>query len=200
MKISRTRAALLLTLFTPLSALAWDVPSGNYGLDKTHGYITFTYSHLGFSNPHVGFDAFEVSLVADSERPENSLVEVAINAASINSRVDVFDEHLNGEDFFDTANNPTITFISTSVEPSGENRFSVTGDLTIKGVTKPVTLATTINKAGQHPMRGVPTIGVTATGELLRSEWELGAYAPAVSDRVGLLIDVELRLRQDEGM
>jgi polyisoprenoid-binding protein YceI len=185
-------AATLLAL--PLSALAdlSDVPSGKYTLDTSHGYITFTYSHLGFSNPRVGFNSFDTELELDSSNPENSAVKVKIDASSIDSRVAEFNEHLNGSDFFNTAEYPTITFESTKVEATGENTFDVTGNLTILGTTKPVTLAATINKAANHPMRNVPTVGLSATARLMRSDWGLGAYVPAVSDEVELSIEVEL--------
>ena len=185
-------AATLLALPFSVSADLSDVPSGKYTLDSSHGYITFTYSHLGFSNPRVGFNRFDTELELDSSNPENSVVEVTIDASSIDSRVAEFNDHLIGSDFFNTTEYPTITFKSTKVEATGENTFDVTGDLTILGTTKPVTLATTINKAANHPMRNVPTIGVSASTRLLRSEWGLGAYVPAVSDEVELSIEVEL--------
>ena len=185
-------AVALLAL--PFSAAAdlTGVPSGKYTLDSYHGYITFTYSHLGFSNPRVGFNRFDTELELDSSNPENSRVQVTIDASSIDSRVAEFNDHLNGDHFFNTAEYPTITFKSTKVEATGENTFDVTGDLTILGTTKPVTLATTINKAANHPMRNVPTVGVSASTKLMRSEWGLGAYVPAVSDEVELSIEVEL--------
>jgi len=184
--------AVLIALPISASADLSEVPSGEYTLDSSHGYITFTYSHLGFSNPRVGFNSFDTVLVLDSKNPANSAVEVTIDASSIDSRVAEFNEHLNGSDFFNTAEYPTITFRSTKVEVTGENTFDVTGDLTILGTTKPVTLATTINKAANHPMRDVPTVGVSASTTLMRSEWGLGAYVPAVSDEVELSIEVEL--------
>ena len=185
-------AATLLALPFSVSAELSDVPSGKYTLDSSHGYITFTYSHLGFSNPRVGFNRFDTELELDNSNPENSTVEVTIDASSIDSRVAEFNDHLNGSNFFNTAEYPTITFKSTQVEATGENTFDVTGDLTILGTTKPVTLAATINKAANHPMRNVPTIGLSASATLLRSEWGLGAYVPAVSDEVELSIEVEL--------
>jgi polyisoprenoid-binding protein YceI len=192
-KLVRTISAVAL-LALPFAAPAdlADVPSGTYTLDSSHGYITFTYSHLGFSNPRVGFNRFDTKLQLDSGKPENSTVEVTIDASSIDSRVAEFNEHLNGSDFFNTTEYPTITFRSTKVESTGENTFDVTGDLTILGTTKPVTLATTINKAADHPMLNVPTVGVSASTKLMRSEWGLGAYVPAVSDEVELSIEVEL--------
>jgi polyisoprenoid-binding protein YceI len=190
--ISTLFTVALLAMPFGVSADLSDVPSGKYTLDSSHGYITFTYSHLGFSNPRVGFNSFDTVLDLDSRNPENSTVEVTIDASSIDSRVAEFNEHLNGSDFFNTAEYPTITFRSTKVEATGENTFDVAGDLTILGTTKPVTLATTINKAANHPLRNVPTVGVSASTKLMRSEWGLGAYVPAVSDEVELSIEVEL--------
>ena len=185
-------AAAMLALSAGASADLSAVPSGEYTLDNSHGYITFTYSHLGFSNPRVGFNRFDTKLDLDSSNPENSAVEVTIDASSIDSRVAEFNEHLNGADFFNTAEYPTITFKSTKVEAKGGNAYAVTGDLTILGTTKSVTLDTTINKAANHPMLNVPTVGVSASTRLMRSEWGLGAYVPAVSDEVELSIEVEL--------
>ena len=192
MKLRSVTLATLVLCATTSWADGFNVPSGEYELENTHGYITFSYSHLGFSTPHVGFDTFDVTLNADSESPTNSSVTVTIDAASINSRVDEFDKHLNAPDYFDTATYPTIKFSSTKFEATGDNTFNVTGDLTIKDITKPITLTTTINKAANHPMRGVPTIGISAEGTLLRSEWGLGKYVPAVGDEVTLMITAEL--------
>jgi len=185
-------AVTLLALPFSASADLSSVPSGLYTLDSSHGYITFTYSHLGFSNPRVGFNSFDAKLELDSDAPENSTIGVTIDASSIDSRVAEFNEHLNSSDFFNTAEHPTITFESTKVETTGDNTFDVTGNLTILGTTKPVTLAATINKAANHPMKDVPTVGVSASARIKRSEWGLGAYVPAVSDEVVLSIEVEL--------
>jgi polyisoprenoid-binding protein YceI len=184
--------AILLAWSISAPAGVADIPSGAYGLDKTHGYITFSYSHLGFSNPHVGFDDFDVRLELDGETPEDSVIEVSIDAASIDSRVAEFDEHLNSPDLFDTARYPTISFESTRIEHAGDNKYRVTGDLTIKGITKSVTLDTTINKAAIHPMLDVPTIGISATTRVMRSAFDLGYAVPAVSDEVTISIEVEL--------
>ena len=185
-------AVTLLALPFSASADLSSVPSGLYTLDSSHGYITFTYSHLGFSNPRVGFNSFDAKLELDSDAPENSTIGVTIDASSIDSRVAEFNEYLNSSDFFNTAEHPTITFESTKVETTGDNTFDVTGNLTILGTTKPVTLAATINKAANHPMMDVPTVGVSASARIKRSEWGLGAYVPAVSDEVVLSIEVEL--------
>ena len=185
-------AAGLLLVAGASNAAEFGVPSGKYVLENTHGYITFSYSHLGFSTPHVGFNSFNVEVDANSEDPAQSSISVTIDAASIDSRVDEFDDHLRGGDYFDAENHPTITFKSTGIEVTGESTFAVTGDLSIKGITKAVTLDATINKAANHPMRKVPTIGVSASGKLSRSEWGLGKYTPMVGDEVSLYITVEL--------
>jgi len=185
-------AAILLGLALNASAGLSDVPSGAYGLDKTHAYITYTYSHLGYSTPHVGFRSFDVALDLDNEDIANSSVDVTIDATSIDSRVDVFNGHLNGPNFFDTANHPTITFKSTSFEAADEDKFSIAGDLTIKGVTKSVTLDATLVKAANHPMRKTPTIGVTAQTKVSRSEWGLSRAVPNVGDEITIFISVEL--------
>ena len=171
---------------------AIDVPSGAYGLDKTHGYVTFSYSHLGFSNPEVGFNDFDVDLKLDANDLQNSSFQVSIAAASVDSRVDKFDEHLKAEGYFDVANHPEITFTSTAIEMTSAQHANITGVLTIKGVAKSVTLHAVLNKAGMHPLRRVPAIGVSATATILRTDWGLSKYVPMVSDEVTLSIEVEL--------
>ena len=169
-----------------------DAPSGPYTLDKNHGYISISYTHLGFSNPQIGFRDFDVALQLDSANPANSKLDVTVNAASVDSRVEVFNGHLKGENFFDVENHPTITFNATSIKATRGENFEVTGDLTMKGITKAVTLNATINKADLHPMRKVSYIGVSASGILKRSDWGMGRGAPAVTDEVTLTISVEL--------
>ena len=174
-----------------------DMPSGEYGLDKNHGYITFTYTHFGYSNPHIGFNSFDLTLNLDSEDVEKSSVAVVIDATSIDSRVDVFNGHLNGPNFFDTANHPTITFNSTSMKSTGENTYDVVGDLTIKGTTQSVTLETTINQAANHPRRNTPIVGVDATAKISRSAFGMDRAVPNVSDEVTLYISVEMPQKTD---
>ena len=113
--------ALLMLFMTTTAVLAAaakvDVPSGAYGLDKTHGYITFGYSHLGFSNPEVGFNEFDVELMLDAADLQNSTLKVTIDVSSIDSRVAEFDKHLKNADYFDVANHPGITFVSMLKSP-----------------------------------------------------------------------------------
>ena len=193
LKIVRTALVSLLCSL-PLTALAdlTAIPSGKYTLDKTHGYITFSYSHLGFSTPQVGFNEFDVALNLDTQNPQKSTLEVLIDAASIDSRVEEFNEHLNGEEFFNTAKFPEITFQSTAIKETGKNTFDIVGNLTIMGQTHPATFAATINKAAMNPMKKVDALGVSAEATILRSEWGLGRYAPAVGDEVTIHVTVEM--------
>lgn len=169
-----------------------EVPSGTYTVDPTHAYITFQYSHLGLSNPTLSFDDFTVDLNLDSQDPTKSMILVSIDPASIITGSPIFKEHLTGAEFFDVANNPEIVFQSTTIEAADDESFSVNGDLTIKGQSKPVTLNVTINAATSHPMTGKPVIGMDATGEILRSDYGLDKFVPHVSDGVTLNITAEL--------
>ena len=175
------------------------VPSGRYGLDKTHGYLSFSYEHLGFSKPELGFNDFDVDLTLDAENPAASEFNVTVQADSIDSRVAEFDKHLKGSDYFDVANNKEITFKSSEVEMTSATTADVTGTLTIKGQSHPITLKVVLNKAGIHPLQRVPAIGVSAQGTLSRSQWGLSKYVPMVSDEVELRIEVELpRAKKDQ--
>ena len=185
-------AATLIGFAFNASAELSDLPSGDYGLDKTHGYISYTYDHQGYSTPHVGFESFDLTLNLDSANPEKSSIDVVIDATSLDSRVEVFNGHLNGPNFFDTAKFPEITFKSTSMKKTGENTFDVLGDLTIKGISKPVTIATTINKADMHPRSKQPHIGISGEAKVSRSDWGLTRAVPVVGDEITISITAEL--------
>ena len=185
-------AASFLALAANAQADLSTVPSGEYGLDDHHAYISFTYSHIGFSTPHVGFRKFDASLTLDSAKPENSAIEVVIDTTSVDSRVEEFNGHLRGSNFFDTDNYPQATFRSTRIAANEDGTFDVTGDLTIKGITKSVTLDATLNKAAMHPMRNIPTVGFSAETQILRSDFGMDRAVPAVGDEVTIYITVEM--------
>ena len=185
-------AASFLALAANVQADLSTVPSGEYGLDDHHAYISFTYSHIGFSTPHVGFRKFDANLTLDSAKPENSTIEVVIDTTSVDSRVEEFNGHLRGSNFFDTDNYPQATFRSTRIAANEDGTFDVTGDLTIKGITKSVTLDATLNKAAMHPMRNIPTVGFSAETQILRSDFGMDRAVPAVGDEVTIYITVEM--------
>ncbi len=167
------------------------VPSGTYIMDKTHGYVTFSYNHLSFSNPQLRFRDVDASIEFNADAPETSTVTATINAASIDSGVDVFDEHLNAEGFFNTAAHPKISFKSTSFTRADQNTGTMTGELNILGQVHELSFDVVLLAAKTNPITSQPTLGVEARTTISRTAWGLGQYAPAVSDDVDILITAE---------
>ncbi len=165
--------------------------SGTYEMDKTHGYVTFSYLHQGYSRPVLRFDDVDATVTYDAEDPSASALMVEIDPASINSGVADFDQHLKSGDFFEVETYDSITFESTDLTFDSPTTGTLTGDLTMKGVTKPVTLDVVLNRAAEHPMQNVDAFGISATGQIMRSEWDLGLYTPYVGDAVDLRIEAE---------
>lgn len=162
-----------------------------YKLDPTHTDVIATWDHFGFSRPSAHFGKADGTLVYDAANVAASSVQVTLPLSGLDSFTDKFDEHLRSADFFEADKFPAATFKSTKVEAAGEGKLKVTGDLTIKDVTRPVVLDVTLNKAAEHPMKKVPAIGFDATATLKRSDFGLGRFAPMVSDEVALRITTE---------
>ncbi|MGV8943754.1 YceI family protein [Thermomonas sp.] len=186
---------LLLTSFitaamavASLSAAAAGIP---YKLDPDHTNVIASWSHFGYSHPSANFGAAAGSVVYDAANPEKSSVEVRLPLSGLDTFVPALDEHLKAADFFDVAKFPVATFKSSKVEALGKGRFKVMGTLTIKGISKPVTLDAKLNNVGIHPMTKQESIGFDATATIKRSDFGLGMYAPAVSDEVTLRITTE---------
>lgn len=175
--------------FASMAGGAFAAPE-TYELDVSHTAPRFEYSHFGFSNQVHRFDKTSGKIVLDREARTAS-VDVSIDAKSVNTGYALFNEHIQGEDFFDTAKYPTITFKSTKVKFEGDNPVAVEGNLTIKGVTRPVTLTVTSFKAMPHPIRKRDAIGANAVAQIRRSDFNMGKYAPNVSDEVTLSISME---------
>lgn len=180
-------AGLGLALMASVPAFAADT----YKLDQGHTSVTFQWTHFGFSHPTGKFMNAVGTVTLDDATPANSSVEVSFAIDGINTGVAALDTHLKSADFFDAAKYPTATFKSTKVEPTGADTALVTGDLTIHGVTKPVTLTVKLNKKDVHPMMKKVDAGFTATGTINRSDFGVGAYVPAVSDQIDLYIEAE---------
>lgn len=185
MKTLLTTAALSL-----LAAPAFAAPVA-YTLDPSHSQIVFDYNHLGFSTGTGMFSGFEGEISFDQEDPANSSVNVAFPVRSMLTGWEARFEHFMSADFFDAADDEMVTFQSTAIEVTGENTANITGDLTLNGVTKSVVLDATLNQAGEHPMEGKPWAGFDATTTLLRSDYNVGQFAPFVSDEVNVQISVE---------
>ncbi len=166
-----------------------DAPSGEYEDLAGHAYIAMSYDHQGYARPILRWGDFDASVTVDSENPENSSLEVVIDAASIDSGVERFDQHLVSADFFDVENHPEITFESTQMSQIVQGRGKVTGDLTIKGITKPVTMDVTLNKVGKHFQNGQDIFGISAKTMLRRDDFGVGKY-----DIVGQEVEVQIEV------
>ena len=162
-----------------------------YQIDPTHTATVFSWSHFGFSTPSANFSDIQGTINVDNAKPANSSVNVTIPLSSLNTNVKALDEHLKTADFFDAAKYPNITFKSTKVQPVGKNKYKITGDLTVKNVTKPVVLNAVLNKQGEHPMTKAQAIGFNATTSFDRSAFGVGGYVPNVGDKITVNITTE---------
>ncbi|WP_418647845.1 YceI family protein [Thauera butanivorans] len=161
-----------------------------YTIDSTHTFPSFSYSHFGMSTQISKFDKTTGTVTLDKEA-KTGAVDITIDMKSVNTGYETFNEHIQEADFFDTANYPTATFKSTKVNFEGDKPVSIEGDLTIKGVTKPVTLQVTHFANMPHPMMKKDAIGANATTVVKRSEFNAGKYAPNVGDEVTISISLE---------
>lgn len=163
----------------------------NYKIDPTHTATVFSWNHLGFSTPSANFRDIQGTIAVDNDHPEKSSVNVNIPVKSINTNVAIFDTKLQQSEWFNSAKFPVITFKSTKVETTDNKNFKILGQLTIKGITKPVVLTAVLNQQVQHPMLKVPAIGFNASTQIKRSDFDIAGYAPAVSDEIDIQITTE---------
>lgn len=168
----------------------------SYKIDPSHTNVIAQWNHFGFSNPTAHFGDADGTLVYDADDVAASSVEVTLPLSGLSSYTAKFDQHLRSSDFFDAAAFPLATFESTRVEAVGEGKLKVTGNLTIKDITKPVVLDVTLNKVGVH-MNKQPAIGFDATTTVKRSDFDLGMAAPMVSDEVEIRITTEASVPKD---
>jgi polyisoprenoid-binding protein YceI len=169
-----------------------------YDLDASHSQILFSYDHLGYSTTRGMFSGFEGTIMFDEDNPENSSVSVSMPIMEMFTGWEARDAHFLSEDFFNAVQdgqpidgNDTWNFQSTAIEVTGEDTALITGDLTMNGITKEVVLDTVLNQKGEHPMEERPWMGLDATTTLLRSDFNVGAFAPFVSDEVEIQISIE---------
>lgn len=186
--------------FTPLALIAalattpaLAAPEA-YTLDPSHAQIVFTYSHLGYSTGYGMFSGFAGTVSYDAAEPAASSVTVSFPVKSMLTGWEARFTHFMSPDFFDATDDETVTFTSTAVEVTGEKTGKITGDLTLNGVTKSVVLDAALTTAGPYPLppfEGKPAIGFTATTTLLRSDYNLGNFAPFISDEVQVQMSFE---------
>lgn len=191
-----------LLIFTLLSVISFsgqsyaqdgevEVQSNRYTFDKDHTQILFFVNHLGFSTSQGEFLDYDGYYIFDNEHPENSAVKVSIKTASIDMDSEVWNTHMQSPDFFNVEKHPEMTFESTKIEITGEKTADIIGNLTLLGVTKPVSLHTTYNKSDRHPFSGKYVSGFSAKATIKRSDFGMNYGLPGVGDDVDIWIEVE---------
>ena len=179
----------LLSIVASFSTAALAAPE-TYVIDSNHTLPRFSYNHLGFSNQLSRFDKTSGKIVLDRQAKTGS-VEVIVDTTSVDTGYPLFNEHIQGEDFLDTAKYPTMTFNSNKLKFEGENLVAVDGTLTLKGVSKQVELTVTSFHCMPHPMLKKDACGANATTVIKRTDFNMGKYAPHVGDEVTITIPVE---------
>lgn len=180
-----------LALIAALTAAPAFAGAEKYVLDPSHSQIVFTYNHLGYSTSTGMFSGFDGEIQFDQANPAASSVTVAFPVKTMLTGWQARFDHFMSPDFFDATEDEMVSFTSTGIEVTGEKTAKITGDLTLNGVTKSVVLDAVLNQAGEHPMEKKPWAGFSATTTLIRSDYNLGAFAPFVSDEVQVAISVE---------
>jgi polyisoprenoid-binding protein YceI len=189
MKTTRLVIASVLATATLAAAPAL-AASETYLTEANHTFARFGYSHLGYSLQESRFDKVSGKIVIDRAAGKGS-VDITIDTPSVSTGSAAFNEHIQGEDFLDTKQFPTATFKSSKLNFNGDKLASVDGTLTLKGVSKPVTLTVTGFQCMPHPMLKKDACGATATTVVKRTEFNAGKYAPYVGDDVTITVTVE---------
>ena len=184
-----TKLAVVFAFATAAAAPAFAAPE-TFVVDGSHTFPRFSYSHFGYSTQVSRFNKTTGKVVLD-KAAKTGAVDVEIDTKSVDTGYATFNEHIQGEDFLNTAKFPTATFKSTKVIFEGDKPAAVEGNLTLKGVTKPVTLKVTAFQAMPHPMLKKDAIGANATTTVKRSDFNMGKYAPNVGDEVTIDIGLE---------
>lgn len=164
------------------------VQAGTYKVDGYHTQLSFSLSHFGFSNFFGLFSNASGTLQLDPAKPAASKLEISIPIQSVATTVPKLDEELKGAQWFDSAKFPNATFVSTKITPTGKGSAIIAGDLTLHGVTKPVTLTAKFVGAGSNPLSKAYTVGFEATGKIKRSDFGVSTYVPMIGDEVQLSI------------
>ena len=163
----------------------------HYTLDPPHTQVLFSWDHLGYSHPTGQFDHVDGELVYDAAHPAKSSLRVSIPVGSLHTHVPALDKQLLGPMYLDAEKYPLITFVSSKVKVEGKKRFKVEGQLTVHGVTHPVTLDVTLNKTGKYPMIEAAALGFDARTTFDRSAFGVGYGVPMVGDSLRVTISTE---------
>jgi polyisoprenoid-binding protein YceI len=191
------RLALLCILATCVTLAPAALAAETYVFDQDHTEVRFSWDHLGFSTTSAYFRDMTGTLRFDEDDPAASEVDVTIDAHSIDTGRAEFTEHLRSDDFFHVEEYPEVHFTSTEIHADGDDQYRVDGELTIRGITRDVTLDVTINRIGDNPVSGARTIGFNAETQVMRSDFDLDMYVPAVGDEVTIHISSEMPREAD---
>lgn len=177
-------AVLVLTAFTTVNS---------WKNDKPHSQLSFAVTHLGVSDVSGTFNDFDVTINSSKPDFSDAKFEFTAKVGSIDTRVEARDNHLKSADFFDAEKHPQMTFKSTSLTQNGEDKYKLTGDLTMHGITKPVTMDLLYRGTVENPMSKKQTAGFQLTGVVKRSDFGIGEKfaAPFISDEVRIKADGE---------
>ena len=181
---------LITSLFSTVVATQAFAAPQTYQIDPNHTFPSFSYTHLGLSTQQLRLDNTTGTVVYDKEA-KTAEIDVTLDVTAISTGAAAFDEHITGANLFHTEQFPTATFKSTKVNFEGDTPKTIEGELTIKGISKPVTLEVTHFANLAHPMLQKDAIGANATTTILRSDFDLGLNVPAVSDEVTITISIE---------
>ena len=169
------------------------VQAGTFKLDPSHGKITWSVSHFGFSTYVGQFSAVNASLKLDPKALGAAGLDVTVDTTSLGTLNPALDTHLKSADFLDVAKFPTAGFHATKVSPTGERTADITGDLTLHGVTKPVVVHATFVQGGVNPVDRKYSLGFAGSAEINRSDFGIKTYLPALGDKVTLTIEAEFK-------
>ncbi len=164
------------------------VEKGAYGVEPSHTRVRFSVNHFGFTTYSGDFNATAGSLNLDPAKPSDSKIDVTVSTDSVYTPSDKLTGELKSADWLDAGKYPQITFKSTKIEKTGATTAKVVGDLTLHGVTKPVTLDAKFYGAGPNPFNKKLTVGFEVSGKIKRSEFGVNKYLPMIGDEVDLSI------------
>jgi polyisoprenoid-binding protein YceI len=170
------------------------VQAGTFRVDPAHSKITWAISHFGFSTYMGQFSHVEGGLKLDPKNLGATALDVTVDTPSIGTLNPALDTHLKSKDFLDVAQFPTATFHATKVTRTGDRTAEIAGDLTLHGVTHPVSLLATFNQGGRNPVDPTYRLGFAGAAKLKRSDFGIKSYLPVLGDDVTLTIEAEFRL------
>jgi polyisoprenoid-binding protein YceI len=169
------------------------VQAGTYKLDPAHGKITWSITHFGFSTYIGQFSHVDATLKVDPKAVGATALDVTVDTNSLGTLNPALDTHLKSKDFLEVATFPTASFHATKVTQTGEKTADIAGELTLHGVTKPVVVHAVFNQGGVNPLDKKYSLGFAGTAEIVRSDFGIKSYVPAISDKVTLTIEAEFK-------